>query len=109
MNNKTRAALAAGLALLAALSLAGCVDRTEAGCLVTDKDRVAGYKGSSDSRVYTSCGVFSVHDEIVKGQWNSADTYGAIEVGKTYTFETYGERNGFFSLFPNIITVTEVK
>jgi hypothetical protein len=72
---------------------------------VESKDRTTNKDGGSDTRIYTDAGVFTVSDDFFQGQWNSADTYGSIEEGETYTFDTVGWRNGFFSVFPNIISV----
>lgn len=85
---------------------------THTGCVVSDKDRTTKTdsegNSSSDARVYTeNCGVFQVSDSFWKGEFNSSDTYGSIKVGETYDFTTIGWRNGFFSMFPNIIEVHE--
>lgn len=98
--------LAGAVALLFALS--GCATSPESACTVTDKDRTTNSEGASVYRVYTDCGIFNVEDALLLGVFNSGDTYAAIEVGKTYQFETYGFRNGFFSWFPNIVAATEV-
>lgn len=79
------------------------------GCTVESKDRAAKEKGGSDMRLYTSCGVFSVSDELWQGRWNSADTYASIQPGKTYDFTAIGFRNGFFSVFPNVLEAREVR
>lgn len=76
------------------------------GCEVTDKDRTINPGASgSDMRVYTTCGTFKVADTYYRK--NSADTYGAIQVGETYTFEYTGTRDANTSRFPNIINATE--
>lgn len=110
MNKVTKrvAAALAGVTLLA--SLTGCGIRYEGDttdCTVTEK-YVAVSNKTSEKRLNTSCGVFKVEDELSQGDWNSADRYAQIEEGKTYDFETYGFRNGFFSSFPNIAKATEV-
>jgi hypothetical protein len=104
--------LAAGLIAAAAFTLTGCSPAYEGeatNCTVTDKQAVAMSKGGTNYRVFSSCGVFGVQDDLALGQWNSADTFNSIEVGKTYDFEAYGWRNGFFSTFPNILKATEVE
>ena len=79
------------------------------GCVVTKTDRAKNSDGGSDARVYTkNCGTFQVKDSLWKGKFRSGDTYGAIEEGHTYNFTTIGWRNGFLSMFPNIIKVTQV-
>lgn len=75
------------------------------GCTVDDKDRASKKDGGSDMRVYTSCGVFSVADDVIVGQWNSADIFSRIEVGRTYDLGTVGWRNGLLSSFPNIVSI----
>lgn len=110
-----------GLALALPIALSACSepgDSTPAdplgnykgektNCLVQDKE-MSYLEGKTQYRIYSSCGVFGVQDDVWIGQWNSADTYGSIQVGKTYDFEAYGWRNGFFSTFPNIKNATEV-
>lgn len=103
--------ITAALALGGVLALAGCApayagDTTD--CTVNDKAALVTRAGGTDYRIYSTCGVFGVQDDMFLGQWNSADTYNTIEIGKTYDFEAYGWRNGFFSTFPNIIKATEV-
>lgn len=83
---------------------------THENCVVDEKDRTQNSDGSSDARVYTeNCGVFQVADSWIKGEVNSADTFGSIDEGKTYNFTTIGWRFGLFSMFPNIIEVEEVE
>ncbi|WZH36259.1 MAG: hypothetical protein PIR02_16045 [Microbacterium enclense] len=111
MHNTTTRALAASILAAAALTLTACgipYDGDTTNCTVTDK-YVAIADKSSEKRVSTSCGVFKVEDELSQGDWNSADRYAQIEVGKTYDFETYGFRNGFFSAFPNIAEANEIQ
>lgn len=110
---KHRLALTLAAAALTAVALTGCsttTQQTTGGhpCKVTGKDHSYDHKGSSIYRVYSSCGVFNVEDAPFVGQFNSADTYGSIQIGHTYRFTTYGYRNGFFSVFPNITKAVEV-
>lgn len=78
-------------------------EREVAGCTVTDKDRTLTEKGGSDMRVYTEqCGVLRVKDMLLGGEWQSADTFASIEVGKTYNFTVTGVRVGLVSKFPII-------
>lgn len=110
MQTTIRAAAAAAIAA-GVVILAGCgiqYDGESTGCTVTDK-YVAIADKTSEKRVSTSCGVFKVEDELSQGDWNSADRYAQIQVGKTYDFESYGYRNGFLSSFPNIAEATEVR
>jgi hypothetical protein len=105
-----RLVAAAALAALVALGTAGCAPTSPTTtCTVDDKDRSSSTDGKSVFRVYTDCGIFNVEDAAFLGQWNSADTYAQIKVGKTYQFTTYGYRNGFLSQYPNITEAVEVK
>jgi hypothetical protein len=81
--------------------------QTSVTCTVTDKDRTTTAEGVSDHRVYTEdCGTFKVGDEWLLGAFNASDTYSQIEIGDTYNFDVVGWRNGFLSLFPNILSAT---
>lgn len=76
-------------------------------CTVEDKGVTIQSK-STVYKVWTDCGVFVVKDTLVHGNWNSADLYGQLDEGHTYKLETFGPRNGFLSLFPNIVSAEEV-
>jgi hypothetical protein len=100
-----------GLTALLLASTTGCglIQKDEyATCKVTDKDRVMTEQGS-EARVYTDCGTFIVADSLTRGTFTSADTFGAIEEGKTYRLTYHGWRNGLLSMFPNITEAKEVK
>lgn len=73
-------------------------------CTVTSSDRT-----NKDMRVYTDCGVFTVGDVWLRGEFSSADTYGSIEDGATYEFTTIGWRIPVLSVFPKVIEATQVK
>lgn len=76
-----------------------------ANCVVTGKESINKDK-THEYRVYTDkCGVFQVSDELWLGLFNAADTYSGIKQGESYSFQTVGWRNGFFSSFENIVGV----
>lgn len=81
-------------------------------CTVESKERtthVSDGNSSQQKLVYTKdCGVLTVDDAWYAGKFNSADTYGSLEKGNRYTFETIGWRNGWFSWFPNILSARPV-
>lgn len=78
------------------------------GCTVVSKDH-AYANGNSLYRVYTdNCGNFAISDSALNGNFHSSDTYARIQVGKTYDFDTIGYRVPLFSMFPNILSATEV-
>lgn len=119
-----RAKLALGaVVLLAAVGVIGGgaalynSTRTTERCTVDDKDRSikvhsdgsGNTTSQTDYRIYTSdCGVFTVGDNPFLLKFNSADTYSAIHKGSTYDFDVIGWRNGWFSMFPNILSATRV-
>jgi hypothetical protein len=87
-------------------------DKTKV-CTVAGKDRVwvsdSNGGGHSEMRIYTDdCGTFVVSDSLIKGKFNSADTFGRLKDDHKYTFTYHGWRVGFLSAFPTITDVTEV-
>ena len=79
-------------------------------CTVTEKDRTKNSDGSSDARIYTEdCGTLRVGDSLLSWTWSSADTFGQIDEGERYHFTTRGFRVPFFSMFPNVVEVEEVR
>lgn len=90
------------------LSFLSALHTEEMTCTVEEKDRTSN-NGSSDARLYTEdCGVLRVGDSLFSWTWSSADTYASIEEGKRYEVTTRGYRIPFFSMFPNVVEVTEV-
>jgi hypothetical protein len=104
-----------GIFAVVALVIAGLgsyayaqTEATYTNCVVTKTDRTTNSDNQSQARVYTeNCGTFEVSDNLFKGQFNSADTFGALVPGETYDFETIGFRNGFLSIFPNILEASK--
>jgi hypothetical protein len=79
-------------------------------CTVTEKDRAKDANGASDMRLYTDeCGVLKVEDAFLRGNFDSADDYAAIETGQSYEFTTIGWRVPFLSMFPAVIEYREAK
>jgi preprotein translocase subunit Sss1 len=86
---------------------------SSATCTVVDKNFAQASDGNGNShgvyRIATSnCGVLEVRDNLLRGKFNSADTYYAIKVGGTYRFEMTGYRIPIFSAFPGIVSATPV-
>lgn len=77
---------------------------------VTGKERVTD-RGSEDSRylIFTEGETLECTDLLFAGKFNSSDIYGKIKENKTYTFRVLGWRNGFFSMYRNIVNITEEK
>lgn len=79
-------------------------ETTHTSCVVESKDRTkSSDSGSSEMRVYTSCGTFAVGDVWLRGHFDSADLYGSISEGKSYDLTTIGWRVPILSKFPTII------
>lgn len=109
--------LALGLIASVVYGVAYFSSQTElTNCVVSSKDRSVSVTSdgegnvtsSTSHRVYTSCGVFEVNDNLLLLKFNSADTYGFLEDGKSYNLKVVGWRNGFLSLFPNILEATAI-
>jgi hypothetical protein len=102
-----------GLIGLGVKSVTGYYDDHVKTCTVTGKDRVwksdGEGSGSSSMRVYTEeCGTLEVGDSLVKGKFNSADTFGKLKEGHRYELKYHGWRIGWLSAFPTITEVKEV-
>lgn len=76
-----------------------------ANCLVLSRDRLIQDGTSGEKRVTTSCGIFTVADNLTSG-FNSYDTYMSLEPGRRYDIRTGGYRLGAWSSFPTVIQVT---
>ena len=57
--------------------------------------------------VYCQNETFTIKDTFAYWQYQSSDLYGHLEQGKTYTFQVYGWRSGFFSMYKNIVSYKE--
>lgn len=96
---------------LSVLVLTGCsaMNQRDITCTVIGKESVPNGDSGNQYRVYTEqCDTLVVEDTISKGRFDSADVYARIEVGKTYLFHVGGYRQGFLSMFPNILNYQEV-
>lgn len=107
--------IAATLVTIAALlGVVGCSTMNQEwhnGCEVQKKDTLYSGTGGDTKREYrlsTSCGSFTVGDNI-SGGFNSWDLWNSIQEGRTYDIKTGGYRIGFFSQFPNVLEVKEVR
>ena len=75
---------------------------------VKDKEMVVD-RASRRSRylVWSEDEVFENVNSLVKGKFNSSDLYGKMQKGKTYNCRVCGFRNGFFSMYRNLIECNE--
>jgi hypothetical protein len=99
----------AATALATTLALTGCgvkVNEQTMTCTVTGKESITTSEGH-EYRVHTDeCGTLVNSDAW--GKFNSADIQGQLHEDETYIFTTWGYRNGFLSMFPNIIEADRV-
>lgn len=77
-------------------------------CKITGKESINSRSGH-EYRVYTDCGTYIMEDQATRLNFNSADNYGRLEVGKTYEIVGSGYRIPFLSMFKAINSVKEVK
>lgn len=76
---------------------------------VDDKERITESDGdggtTSKYLIYTEEGeVFENTDTMLHGKFDSSTVYGKLKRGKKFTCEVYGVRNGFFSMYRNIVS-----
>lgn len=102
------AIIAAIFSVLIIAGLSYTMNRDEVGpCTVIGKESVM-MEGNSQYRVYTEeCGTLIIKDTIVGLRFNSADAYGALNLGEAYNFRTQGFKLGETSSFPNILDYAE--
>lgn len=108
------------LSIITILAIIFCIyldygdsDHVYTNYVVTDKT-VKNEKDNSKYLIYTkdtegNVTVFSIEDRFWCGRFNSSDDYARIEIGKTYNFTTVGIRSYFWSSYPDIIELEEVK
>lgn len=105
-------ALIIGALIIGACILGGNYYREETVTItVKDKERVVD-SGGGEARylIWSEDGeTFENTDTLIKGKFNSSDVYGQLERGKTYNCKVHGWRNGFFSMYRNIINCSEIK
>jgi hypothetical protein len=75
---------------------------------VTGK-HVTHHDKTSQYRVETDSGVFTVSDSLVHGRFNSADVYAKLQPGKCYDAKVVGWRAPLISTFPEIYNPVEVR
>ena len=103
--------------LIAALALSGCstMNQQQRECTITGKESVNTTSNTSSAktheyRVYTEqCGTLKVADTLSYGRWDSSEFYARLKEGETYNLLTGGYRNGFLSMFPNILEAEKVE
>jgi hypothetical protein len=90
-----------------AFSISGYSNKQTIKSKVTGKERITTSDGNGkvDSYylIFTEAGTLKLEDELFYGNFNSSDWYGQIRQDSTYTFHTVGYRNGFLSMYPNIV------
>lgn len=74
---------------------------------VTGKD-ASRSRESSTFLVFTDKTTYKVDDSLINWRWDSADVYGKLQVGHTYSATLQGFRIPFLSMFPNIIDPKDI-
>lgn len=75
---------------------------------VKKTERIVSQDGkSSKYLIYAEDGVYENTDNVFRMKFNSADVYGQLQNGKTYTCDTYGWRVPLLSMYPNIVECKE--
>ncbi len=103
-------ALVIGALIIGACILGGNYYREETVTItVKDKERVVDRAGDSARYlIWSEDGeTFENVDTLIKGKFNSSDIYGNLERGVTYNCRVYGWRNGFWSMYRNIVSCSE--
>lgn len=59
--------------------------------------------------VDTENNTYQITDLLFKGKFNSTDLYNQLEINKKYKIETTGNRIHYFSIYPNINKIKEMK
>lgn len=75
---------------------------------VESKERVVqgvGENMTSKYIVFSPQGEFEVTDTLLFMNWRSSSRYAALKEGQTCEVTTAGWRNGFLSMYPNIVKV----
>lgn len=102
--------IAAALVLSAvALTSTGCsqVNQREVTVTIEDKERVCDGENSCKYLVFTDQGTFENTDSLLTGKFDSSDVYGRLKEGRTYTLKVAGYRQGFLSMYPNILEIVD--
>jgi hypothetical protein len=77
---------------------------------ITDKDRIVERDGDGGTRskylIFTDQETFENTDSLLAGKFNSSDVYGRLKVGDVCRFKVNGFRNGFLSMYRNILEAT---
>lgn len=88
-------------------TMANCFSHSPGTFTITSKEI---YYNSNGSKllIFTDKTTYTVSDSIINWRWDSADVYGKLEIGKTYSATLQGWRIPFLSMFPNIIDPKEI-
>ena len=102
------AAVVGYYAFKAAVHVAWAVSGGEVEFVMEGRDRVVRDEGSS-YEIYTSEGVFTNQDSLLRLKRNSGDLQNDLRPGRTYVCDTQGFRFRYFDLMQNLIGCTERK
>lgn len=100
------AAVVGYYAFKAAVHVAWVFSGSEVEFVMEGRDRVVRDEGSS-YEVYTSEGVFTNQDSLLRLKRNSGDLQNDLRPGRTYVCDTQGFRFRYFDLMQNLIGCME--
>lgn len=80
--------------------------RGETSFVMEGRDRVVRDEGSS-YEVYTSVGIFTNQDSLLRLKRDSGDLQNDLRPGRSYDCKTQGYRFRYLNLMPNLISCTE--
>ncbi len=91
--------------------------RVEKDCTISEKEQTVEVtsSGSGEDQTTTSevvyyvyteqCGALQIRDQLLFGQFSSAELYGSLKIGRTYHLELIGMRIPVLGWFPTILRV----
>ena len=97
------------LVLIVAYPVAYYQTESEVSFTVEEKGVKRSSERSDKYLLYTDKGTFEITDLLFAGYFRSSDDYGKIRVKKKYKCNSYGWRNGFFSLYKNVKDCREIE
>lgn len=94
------------------LNVQSYTNKQEIEITIKDKYIKNGSGKNSNSKylvVDTENNTYQITDLTFKGKFNSTDLYNQLEINKKYKIETSGNRIHYFSMYPNINKIEEIK
>ena len=74
--------------------------------LVKEKNLSASGRYKKNVVIDGNGNVYTVSNDFLMMHYTSTELYGSMEVGKSYTIQSYGLRIPFLGIYPNIVRAT---